>query len=169
MTTLYRLFDGRGELLYIGIADHWTSRLRQHASDKPWLVDVARVELVEYEGRQAAVDAERQAIADEQPFHNIIHNGRSQMSTKSYWRCEVCREPIGEGEGYLACVRSAGETWHCYHRACDPLPNKADVEHLIADELLVGYWVRYLRGKRWFDEDEWNDLVRRCLIGTQFI
>lgn len=62
-TTLYRLYDADGGLLYIGIAGNPGRRFEQHAGDKPWWGQVARTELAHYPTRAEALDAERAAIA----------------------------------------------------------------------------------------------------------
>ena len=73
MTTLYRLYDNAGELLYIGIAEHWPTRMTQHARDKVWFKDVADVKIIEYETREQAERAECKAIKNEHPLHNVVH------------------------------------------------------------------------------------------------
>jgi predicted GIY-YIG superfamily endonuclease len=74
MEYLYRLY-GEGEaLLYAGITDDWTRRLREHSRIKPWLTDVLSVKLERYPDRAAVVAAERRAIRSEKPRYNIHHN-----------------------------------------------------------------------------------------------
>lgn len=72
-TSLYRLFDADGQLLYIGIALDTVRRLDEHANDKPWWGEVATVTLEHYPGRVEAQEAERAAIQDEHPAYNICH------------------------------------------------------------------------------------------------
>jgi len=69
--TLYRLFDVNDELLYVGITFMPGNRFTQHRREKLWWREVARQELTTYPNREAAADAERDAIANEQPIHNI--------------------------------------------------------------------------------------------------
>ena len=76
MTTLYRLYDNAGELLYIGIAEHWPSRMKQHAREKAWFPQVAELRLEKHEDRASAEVAEVAAIKAEEPRHNIAHNWR---------------------------------------------------------------------------------------------
>jgi hypothetical protein len=71
MTTLYRAFDADGQLLYIGIADGPFLRLAKHAETAPWAVYARTITLEPYPHRFAAEEAEREAIATEDPVWNI--------------------------------------------------------------------------------------------------
>lgn len=76
VTSLYRLFDKEGHLLYVGIGHSALVRLGAHLREKPWSADVAHAEIEHYDSRSAAEDAEREAIRAEKPLHNVVHNGR---------------------------------------------------------------------------------------------
>lgn len=69
-TTLYRLFDHDGALLYVGITGNWPSRARSHASATRWWREVATTTLEEFPDRWAALTAEDAAIFTERPCHN---------------------------------------------------------------------------------------------------
>ena len=71
VTSLYRAFDTADNLLYVGISSQPSERFRQHRADKPWWVRVARIELMHYPNRAAAVEAERHAIQAEAPAYNM--------------------------------------------------------------------------------------------------
>ncbi len=77
---LYRFFGSADQLLYIGITLNPASRFTQHRHDKPWWAEVARITLEPYPTREAVIAAERRAIGNEQPIHNVIHNGRVRRS-----------------------------------------------------------------------------------------
>lgn len=70
-TVVYRVFDAHDALLYIGMTNDLTSRLKNHRSTKPWWIDVARVEATQPMGRALAVTVERDSIRDEQPRYNV--------------------------------------------------------------------------------------------------
>lgn len=70
-TTLYRLYDADGQLLYVGIAVDTERRFAEHAKTKPWWPQVARTDLDHHRYRTDAQDAERAAIRTECPLHNI--------------------------------------------------------------------------------------------------
>lgn len=79
--SLYRFFDHSNELLYIGITNRIPRRLDEHGDDKPWYLEVARVEVEHHPDRHAALRAEKDAIKTERPRYNIQHN-RAAYRTK---------------------------------------------------------------------------------------
>lgn len=81
-TSLYRHFDADGELLYIGISLSWPVRTKAHAGSSRWFDRVARVEIEQFETREAALDAEREAIKAEKPKFNIIYNRKTKARPK---------------------------------------------------------------------------------------
>lgn len=72
-SVLYRFFDGRDVLLYVGITDRPGSRWSEHMRQKPWWPDVRRQTAEWYGNRDAAEKAERSAIKDERPIYNVVH------------------------------------------------------------------------------------------------
>ena len=80
---LYRHFNSAGELLYVGISLRALNRLGQHRDHSGWFHSISKVEIVHYETRQESCEAERIAIADENPKHNIIRaTPKSRMVKK---------------------------------------------------------------------------------------
>jgi predicted GIY-YIG superfamily endonuclease len=75
-TALYRLYDGEGVLLYVGITNMPNVRFAAH-SMKSWWKRVDRKDIVWFDNRQQAEQAETRAIRDEQPVFNVA---------KSPWR-----------------------------------------------------------------------------------
>lgn len=69
-TTLYRAYDDRDRLLYVGISDGGFIRLSQHAASAPWTVYAVRIMLERYALRGDAEAAERTAIGTEDPVWN---------------------------------------------------------------------------------------------------
>lgn len=76
-TSLYRHFANDGSLLYVGISLSWPQRTKAHAKGSRWFEQVARVEIENFPTREAALDAEREAIKREKPAFNVIHNRAS--------------------------------------------------------------------------------------------
>lgn len=74
ITTVYRMFDYKDELLYVGISNRVDIRIEQHRASKEWFWRVDRITTMNYPNRQAALDAEKHAIKTENPIYNIIHN-----------------------------------------------------------------------------------------------
>jgi hypothetical protein len=70
---LYRFYGHAGELLYIGISLNPGSRWMAHRAEKPWWTDVAQITIELMPDRDSALLAERFAIEDEQPLHNVMH------------------------------------------------------------------------------------------------
>lgn len=69
-TWLYRLHAG-AHLAYIGVSSNPQSRFVSHRRKKPWWSSVDRVELRWFPSRAEAFAAERAAIVNESPLHNI--------------------------------------------------------------------------------------------------
>lgn len=69
-TSLYRMYDADGILLYVGISLSFPARFATHKSEKPWASEVANMTVEQYPTRQAALDAEAAAIIAENPVHN---------------------------------------------------------------------------------------------------
>lgn len=71
MTDLYRHFDKDGKLLYVGVSLSTMKRLSQHKKASHWFNEITSVTIQKYKSRQEALDAERSAIIEENPIHNL--------------------------------------------------------------------------------------------------
>jgi predicted DNA-binding transcriptional regulator AlpA len=71
---LYRHFDAGGTLLYVGVSISALNRLMGHKEKAHWYWTIARMDVTNYETRQASLDAERKAIIEEMPLFNIANN-----------------------------------------------------------------------------------------------
>jgi predicted GIY-YIG superfamily endonuclease len=109
---LYRFFDADETLLYVGISLNAAKRASQHRKDKPWWPDVATMTVERHDTREAALEAEAEAIRSERPLHNVQHNrpgcgsGCAQPSAQPsgpVWRCAVCDQIVAPRTGYV-CV-----------------------------------------------------------------
>ena len=68
---VYRCYDARGRLLYVGCTYNPQARLRQHRADKKqWIRDVARTRFTVWPDRRKALEMERLAIETEHPIFN---------------------------------------------------------------------------------------------------
>lgn len=72
-TALYRLFDDAGDLLYVGVSAGPSARIRQHFRDKNWADEVRLAVIDDLPDRRSALVAERNAIREERPLHNVVH------------------------------------------------------------------------------------------------
>jgi hypothetical protein len=74
-TTLYRAYDERGVLLYVGIANTPLLRVEQHSSTARWACYAAKITFERHPSRPEAAEAEVTAIKVEKPAFNIAHSG----------------------------------------------------------------------------------------------
>lgn len=70
--TLYRMYDADGALLYVGASTNLGSRLLAHGKTKPWWCDVASIKIERFQDRIEMLDAESNAIYNENPRYNIL-------------------------------------------------------------------------------------------------
>jgi len=68
---LYRHYDDKDNLLYVGISLSALMRLMQHKDSSDWFLNIAKVTIETFPTREKALDAETQAIIKEKPIHNI--------------------------------------------------------------------------------------------------
>jgi hypothetical protein len=129
-TDLYRFYDSRDRLLYIGISLHAAHRASEHKSNQPWWPHVQRMEVEHLTGdRTHALEVERLAIITERPLHNIVHNAPTEPSVDRHivWRCDICRQPIDDTQGYVAIddeaikrYRADSARWDADHQGRTP-------------------------------------------------
>jgi predicted GIY-YIG superfamily endonuclease len=105
MHTLYRFYDVDGRLLYIGRTMNPSARFKQHKADKDWWPEVAEIKMRQFESSHDLDIAERLAIRQESPAHNVVFNKpaatkaseKMGMSTNSVdkkaprFTCRYCR------------------------------------------------------------------------------
>ena len=91
-TAVYRLYDRRGTLLYVGISRNLSARFAQHASEKSWWPEVARKTAMLYGSRREAMKAELTAIHTEKPVHNIA-GVRAEPRQGKYKLPPILRKP----------------------------------------------------------------------------
>lgn len=73
-TALYRYFDDKGRLLYVGIATSLPKRQRSHVRASSWMEFAVRATIARYPSRDAALQAEKAAIEEEAPLFNSMLN-----------------------------------------------------------------------------------------------
>ena len=72
ITSLYRHWDAEGRLLYVGISISALARQIAHRADAHWWDEVTRITIERFSSVAEAENAERVAIAAENPLHNTI-------------------------------------------------------------------------------------------------
>ncbi|BCK74039.1 hypothetical protein Srufu_079920 (plasmid) [Streptomyces libani subsp. rufus] len=70
-TSVYRLRDRAGHLLYVGMGRNPMGRWASHAEQHAWWSNVATFDVLWFDTRTEAAEAERRAIREESPMHNI--------------------------------------------------------------------------------------------------
>jgi predicted GIY-YIG superfamily endonuclease len=79
MPDLYRMYDKRGTLLYVGVSVNAGARAAQHAAGKSWWPDVNNITVEHFDCSWPTIlSYEKRAINNERPLHNIQHNRQDQ-------------------------------------------------------------------------------------------
>lgn len=73
MTDLYRYFNDKDELLYVGISKSAVARAIQHQQQAEWWEEFSYMTRERFVIRGDAENAERIAIQNENPKYNIVH------------------------------------------------------------------------------------------------
>lgn len=93
---VYRLFNGEGELLYVGVTSAAGVRFATHAREKPWWPEVARIDVERFPGRQEALRAEGEAILAGNPRHNAFVTGFGPTKIQRFRTAAACWARLGE-------------------------------------------------------------------------
>lgn len=83
-TALYRFFGKEGDLLYVGITKRLRVRTTEHARDyeDTWWPLVCSRSVEWWPTRGEAGRAERRAIHEERPLHNVLHTPKHRVPIK---------------------------------------------------------------------------------------
>ncbi len=81
--TLYRHFDSNDNLLYVGISNNHIRRLSEHEKNSHWINDVAYIKIEKFKTLEDVLLAEKTAIINEKPLHNIINNRNNIKKTSN--------------------------------------------------------------------------------------
>lgn len=86
---VYRMYDASGRLLYVGLTIRPVPRLKSHGTQSGWFADVHRITWRQHAAGHHLHEAEKRAIADEDPLHNVKrpgmpdrHHGPSASSSR---------------------------------------------------------------------------------------
>jgi len=99
---LYEVWDDQNRLAYVGIADDFDRRWRQHVSKSWWLneIEVKQVYVFGYRSRSEAKQVEAATIHDQHPVYNTA------LETGSYRRYRINQDRIDElGDDYCSPVK----------------------------------------------------------------
>lgn len=132
---LYRVFCGNEKVpIYIGITRCALTRLASHLAEAPWRGVVTRVEIIHYSTSSEARRAEVEAIKNECPKFNIVHNLNRPHRMTTYDNPDRL---ISVKE----CARRMGVCVGTLIRWCDSIP----IRHIrLQRNKRMFYW-RYVR------------------------
>lgn len=102
--TLYRFFNSRGQLLYVGITVNPAARFRDHRQQQRWWDEVRGIGLTQYATREELAAAEIRAIQTEHPAYNVAGSIDTGCSLGHRWDCESTR--------YYACYCGKDAIYH---------------------------------------------------------
>lgn len=83
---LYRYFNKKNELLYVGITNDIMNRAHAHSRDKSWYRQCAYSTMQHFKSREALAAAEVYAIQTEKPKYNQAHAGSTVKPVQMRWR-----------------------------------------------------------------------------------
>lgn len=108
MANLYRHFDKDGRLLYVGISLSAMDRMRQHKCKSSWFPEIANMTIQVFPNKKEAINAEREAIINEKPLHNIRgtkeHKAKEKKIMEVNKSAKSWREMKGWSQAHLANV-----------------------------------------------------------------
>lgn len=81
---LYRHFDSKNTLLYVGVSLNAVYRLSQHKTTSRWFDDIARVDIEKHATREESIIAETEAIVKEKPIYNIMKKNQKIPASKQF-------------------------------------------------------------------------------------
>jgi hypothetical protein len=92
---IYRCYDKEGNLLYVGLSRDAIIRSAAHSAQSAWYPNVAVMKIEKFSSREDAEEAERRAIAAENPLHNKM---RFSFSASGDRTKKPPRAPRGNGK-----------------------------------------------------------------------
>lgn len=94
--TVYKYYDNKMNLLYVGISKSAMTRAGQHETDKSWYYEVEFSHWVTCKNRESAEKLEQELIHDLNPKYNkqrykTINKDRKRVHKDSRWSTEVTK------------------------------------------------------------------------------
>ena len=83
-TYLYRHYDNNDNLIYVGISLSYAHRLSQHKDHSHWFDKIKTVKIETFNNRKTALEAETNAIKNENPKCNIQKKSNFTVSNKKF-------------------------------------------------------------------------------------
>lgn len=106
LVELYRQYDARGRLLYVGFSMQLMHRLATHKSRSHWWRNVSRIEIQRFEKIGTALKTESALIRKERPLYNSVPGGKGSRGgfrldlrpNPSVNGCLTCRKAKKRGK-----------------------------------------------------------------------
>lgn len=102
MSVVYRFFNAEDDLLYIGQSQRMLTRIREHELCTPWFDEVTQI-TVQTTSAEDLDSVEREAIRNERPRYNVVHNtglGQTESSQLGHSAFEFVAEMRDAGRTY---------------------------------------------------------------------
>jgi len=159
MQQLYRHFNSKDELMYIGISLSTVARLSQHKEHSHWFSDITKVTIEKYETREEVLLAEKQAIQTEKPLYNIKHNKpKKEKKLSSFEEAEISRKRLTNNIVNFQPVYSVQHVANILYISTNKVKT-------LMDKGLLG---NFESKKSW--SDRWGKyMITRCVTGWQMI
>lgn len=159
--TVYRMFNHCGQLLYVGIADNAGNRMAQHAADKPWWVEITRIDLDIHASREAARLAEEAAIVRERPLYNKARPRSARVLLPLDPPAGGWHRYLGETRVYFTNAQWAVTEYGIECIGDSPYDIAA---HRVSEMRGPHYeWPLHMAGKTWVKVDAFNEALRFAL------
>ena len=152
---LYRLFDSRRNLLYVGITQQFppSKRYQQHAKEKYWWHVVAYDTMCSLRttDRSEAEAVERATILEERPRFNVMHQEkRARFARAGHgFLCGECK-----GTAFMV-IADANGSWSSVCRDHEPDRGAPDLFNFVPwhvnSSAQLALMVHHLSAKSWFD------------------
>lgn len=118
-SVVYRAYDERGKILYVGVTDCIHARLGQHKANSPWWPDLHSMKIEVYDERRVAEARELDLITELDPPFNS--SGRTWVSKQD--QVKPIRRPCRNS--FTGCKNNAMQS-EAYCRRCWLKPFKGE-------------------------------------------
>lgn len=146
---LYRVYDAKDRLLYVGASSNFPRRIREHEETQSWWSDAVTVKLERVDTWEHLLQMEETAIVVERPIHNVVH-GRPTYGPRPQ------RRPKGTGSIF----RRKDGLWVA-RIDLPPVDGKRKYKYKSSkDRKVVRQWLDYMREEVDQDRREKEDRER---------
>lgn len=147
---VYWIYDAEDVLLYVGVSDHFGRRWDQHARSQSWWPDADHQTVRWYASRGDAELAEKVAINDEGPIHNIRDSPWEKRVKDDGTGFYVALKPppekrTGTRGTKREAIRVEPELWREYGMVCEADSTNRSLDLRTHMERKVRAWKRKIK------------------------